>query len=288
MEKFVLNIEPVPRLLSFPLKVRSLGYVPVNYHNRKCAYETVDFSFELSGTTPNSIITAAGKEHINKFPCALVNVPDVYYETLTPTAWEVLYFAYDKTLFPLIHEWNLDKLHPKWEFQITTNINRIIKDIFELSGRIHEHGVCDKIDALCYSLIVETITYNQNTVHMIDNNEQIVREIASYVEFNYDKDISILKLLKKHGISKRTFFRYWKKIFRSSPTKYINELKINSARGMLKDSLLRITEIAENLGFKDPLYFSRAFKNHVGISPLQYRKRSKVSNEQLSVGSETH
>jgi AraC-like DNA-binding protein len=43
---------------------------------------------------------------------------------------------------------------------------------------------------------------------------------------------------------------------------------------LLKDSELIISEIAYNLGFSDPLYFSKYFKKEVGVAPQQYRKQN--------------
>jgi AraC-like DNA-binding protein len=54
----------------------------------------------------------------------------------------------------------------------------------------------------------------------------------------------------------------------------IRDIKIREAIRLLKDSELNISEIAYNLGFSDPLYFSKYFKKEVGVAPLQYRKQN--------------
>ena len=58
----------------------------------------------------------------------------------------------------------------------------------------------------------------------------------------------------------------------TSPTKYFNSLKIENAKMQLKNSNKSINEIAEDLNFLDPLYFSRVFKSIVGKSPSEFRK----------------
>lgn len=57
-----------------------------------------------------------------------------------------------------------------------------------------------------------------------------------------------------------------------SPNQYFIKLKIDKAKESLIFSDLEIKEIAENLGFSDPYYFSRVFKEWEGMSPVRYRK----------------
>jgi YesN/AraC family two-component response regulator len=58
-----------------------------------------------------------------------------------------------------------------------------------------------------------------------------------------------------------------------SPVKYINSLRIEKAKAMLKNSNFSVEEIAYCVGINDRFYFSRIFKKELGISPTEYRKR---------------
>jgi AraC-like DNA-binding protein len=59
------------------------------------------------------------------------------------------------------------------------------------------------------------------------------------------------------------------------PHRYMQEAKLSLARRLLRESDLPITEIADVLGYDDPLYFSRLFRREVGLSPRDYRKDTK-------------
>jgi len=52
----------------------------------------------------------------------------------------------------------------------------------------------------------------------------------------------------------------------------IREVWITEAKKMLKNPEMNISEIAYQLGFSDPLYFSKYFKKEVGVATVQYRK----------------
>lgn len=274
MDRFQLSMENIPRIFSFPLKVNVIGYLPLDFHNNKRIYNALDFSFRLSGNSEAAIIVTGGKRYVNKFPNALLNLPGVYYETHTPLAWETLYFSYDAAVLPFVKQVKLDTYHPVWDFKITEEISEVIRKIFDLSGKIHEYGTSDKLDMLCYEMIVKTVFSSRNTGSVQDKNEIAVRKIASYIELHYTEDISLEKLIRKYSISRRTFFRYWKNILDLSPYDYIINLRLKAASHMLRnDSSMQIQEIADQVGFNDPFYFSRIFSRKIGMAPQKYREK---------------
>ncbi len=103
---------------------------------------------------------------------------------------------------------------------------------------------------------------------------QRFKDVIDYIENNFTEKIDLEKLSKIAGFSKGHFCRLFKQITGMSAIDYINNLKINKAFDLLKNSDLNITEIAVSCGFSDSNYFSRIFKNHKKISPLQMKKQS--------------
>ena len=59
-----------------------------------------------------------------------------------------------------------------------------------------------------------------------------------------------------------------------SPNQYIKTLRMNRAKDLLKTGLLSISEVAEQGGFADIYYFSKAFKRAVGMNPTAYKNQS--------------
>ena len=53
---------------------------------------------------------------------------------------------------------------------------------------------------------------------------------------------------------------------------YLQGLRINQARELLKHSNLSVGEVAWQLGLQDASYFSQLFRRHCGVSPLRYRE----------------
>ncbi|OGV56915.1 MAG: hypothetical protein A2X49_02100 [Lentisphaerae bacterium GWF2_52_8] len=71
--------------------------------------------------------------------------------------------------------------------------------------------------------------------------------------------------------------RCFKQHFGMSPEKYISGLRMNKAGEMLLETALNVSEIAEELGYDDPGYFSRQFTKHAGMSPSKFRNVQRYS-----------
>ena len=90
-------------------------------------------------------------------------------------------------------------------------------------------------------------------------------------EWNENKDVPYYASLC--GVSESYFYRCFHVFSGKSPVEYRNELRLSNAEAMLRNTDMKIGEIAETVGFDDPFYFCRIFSKAFGISPREYRKR---------------
>ena len=79
-----------------------------------------------------------------------------------------------------------------------------------------------------------------------------------------------------HNISLGYFIKQFKKEYGLTPTNYRIKLLIDKSKILLKETDLKISEVAKYCGFDDSFYFSKTFKNKVGTSPEKYRKGYKA------------
>ena len=63
------------------------------------------------------------------------------------------------------------------------------------------------------------------------------------------------------------------------PMQYIVSLRIAAAKGYLESTDKNIAEIAATVGYDNALYFSRIFKKRTGMTPTEYKQRSKRKEE---------
>jgi AraC family transcriptional regulator, arabinose operon regulatory protein len=78
--------------------------------------------------------------------------------------------------------------------------------------------------------------------------------------------------------SRNTLMRKTREYFGKTVLQLHEELKMEWARKLLTLEMLNISEAAHRLGYKDPLYFSRVFKKHYGLSPSEWKKTNGTDN----------
>jgi len=96
-------------------------------------------------------------------------------------------------------------------------------------------------------------------------------DLKEVIALHLFSNLSIDELAKLSNLSLSSFKREFKKEFNDSPKNYIISKKIEKAKELLQVSEMHINEIAYEVGFNDPLYFTRLFKKRVGTSPSAYR-----------------
>ena len=107
------------------------------------------------------------------------------------------------------------------------------------------------------------------------DNAHVIEEIDKatlYFNEHYSEEISIEEYAQNNYFSVSWFIRNFKHCTGSTPMQYILSKRIYNAEILLHDSTYNVTEIAEIVGYDNPLYFSRIFKKVKGLSPSEYRK----------------
>lgn len=100
-----------------------------------------------------------------------------------------------------------------------------------------------------------------------------IERAAHYFNENYSKPLNIDEYADSRHMSTCWFIRCFKRILKVTPMQYILSLRMANAQSLLETTEYNISEIAESVGYDNPLYFSRLFHKHIGVSPSEYRKR---------------
>ena len=91
------------------------------------------------------------------------------------------------------------------------------------------------------------------------------------------EDFSIRSLALGCGMGESYFQKLFKEVHGISPKKYIIQLKINHACDLLRLERYTVTQIAELCNFSDVYFFSRQFKEYMGVTPTQFVKKYRSS-----------
>lgn len=162
-----------------------------------------------------------------------------------------------------------------------------IKDFREMLNRLlieaneKEIGYSSIITSALIRVIVEIIRAqlkrtDDNKVEIIASSyTNLVNESIKYIHQHLYESIRITNLCQDLGISSSVLYKAFMHVLNISPSAYIQKQKIQitQKRLMLGETL---TSIAQELGFSSAYHLSKVFKQNVGLSPRDYKKKMKV------------
>ncbi len=99
--------------------------------------------------------------------------------------------------------------------------------------------------------------------------------IEKYIRDNISSKITPQSISKYLRLSERQIYRIIKAKLGLSTSEFINELKYERAKLLLRDTDYSIKQISEMTGFSSQYYFSSFFKQRKGVSPVNFRKKNE-------------
>ena len=103
-----------------------------------------------------------------------------------------------------------------------------------------------------------------------DLDSRFLENIKNEVQSDL-KMVNISSLAERLGMSRATLARTFRRITGESVADYISNLRIQTACGLLRNTTLKVYEIAGQVGYQDIRYFSRIFQRVMGKLPTEYR-----------------
>ncbi len=121
---------------------------------------------------------------------------------------------------------------------------------------------------------VKNIYESGSTENLAGAEQDFINSMNESIYKNIDdSSFSVEQLANDLGISRVQLYRKIKAILNINVSDYIQSLRLEKAKMLLRESPLSISEIAYSVGFSSPSYFSLSFKNKFGKSPKMYRKK---------------
>ncbi len=105
----------------------------------------------------------------------------------------------------------------------------------------------------------------------LTRHEAQAEKFCGLIDAHFDKPWSVADYAREIGVSAPHLTRMSKNTLGSSANELVRQRRLLEAKRLLEYTRLPISEIAHKAGFRDPAYFSRTFKNCIGLSPQDYR-----------------
>lgn len=102
-----------------------------------------------------------------------------------------------------------------------------------------------------------------------------IKEAISFIEQNFQNNISIEDIASVCGINRSYFGKIFHQSVGKSPQEFLINYRMIKATELLKLTSLSIADISAAVGYENQLHFSRAFKTIYGVSPRTWRNQNK-------------
>ena len=113
----------------------------------------------------------------------------------------------------------------------------------------------------------------------IDQRQMFIDKVTSVIlEHLSDCDFDVLQLANELSMSRTTLHRRMKEMTGKTTSSFIRDIRMNEAcKTLAADGNIRVSELAYRVGFNDPKYFSRCFKEMFGVLPGEYSQENNVA-----------
>jgi two-component system response regulator YesN len=244
--KYYIEDEPV---ISYKEVILN-NNIDLNYKDLKKIHDTIIEAVKVSNT---ELIRDSVNEYLKTFS-KIDNCKDSLIED---------------NCFKLVEDLNdIDKMFLDGEYDINSANNYLskIKDhITDNLGNLNE----------IKSVIVKYAIRITGKVNYF-NNKKItlaMRNVIDYINENYYRQITLDNVAQQVYFSSYYVSRLFKKVLGKNFVEYLNEIRVEKAKELLKDVKYKAYEVADMVGIQNAHYFSKIFKKYTGMSPTKFREK---------------
>lgn len=116
------------------------------------------------------------------------------------------------------------------------------------------------------------ITPEPGNIDITPLDEKMVEKAIKYVVSNMKRtDLSVEELSSHLGMSRVHLYKKLKTVTGKTPIEFIRLIRLKRAAQLLRESQLNVSEVAYSVGFNNPKYFARYFKEEYNLLPSDYK-----------------
>lgn len=140
--------------------------------------------------------------------------------------------------------------------------------------KMMKKGYLDIIRAYLIELIIKIFRHMESDrpKDVLPKHVELVGRSIEYLKQNYNTDIRLEDIAIRSFISKNYFSKLFKDVTGTSFSEYVQKLRIDEALSMLRNTDMKVTDIALQTGFNDIKFFYEVFKKLTGKTPGDYRR----------------
>lgn len=112
-----------------------------------------------------------------------------------------------------------------------------------------------------------------------DLDDSRIKQMLAYISDHCSQKLSLAEIAQAGYVGERECFRIFRRNLNMTPLDYLVRKRLDLACEHLKNTSLPVQDIAMNCGFNSNSYFTKVFREHLGLTPREYRKNLKDKKE---------
>ena len=166
--------------------------------------------------------------------------------------------------------------------QLSEQVGQLMRLIFLLSADPARLG------AVCGSLASSMLLLTQALLRSRERHEAasvpgaacvLAHRVRCYLDEHHREPLTLREVAEALRVSEFYLAHVFRQEFGAPPMQYVMKRRIGEAQGLLMDTMLPISVIADQLGFSSPCHFNTMFKQYVGMPPGKYRQSFRAMRE---------
>ena len=257
--------------ISIPHEARRMNFILIAL----CTKGQVEYSLDTQSHTvrPGELLVVSERHVVNNYASspdfeglAMILSVDFFREVINNVAdlSAVFLLARSKPVMALSEH----------EMRIFTNYFYTIKDRIEsVNNDFRKALVRTLLLALLYDMSNVVYQFQQTTDQRLKRGDIIFTRFIKMVEENCGRERRVSWYAGQLGITPKYLSEMVKEVSRRTPNEWIDNYVIVELRVLLKNTTKSIKQITEEMHFPNQSFLGKYFKEHVGVSPSEYRKR---------------
>jgi len=263
------HLESSPRTFPGGQEIQSIGYIHSKREWIRKPFSTLNFSFILSG---KGYYSDNGTLRVVQAPMVITQSPGIPMNYGPEGEWEELFLIFPASCYP----WFVQRGFlgtSLWRMNNEGEIIAQIRELYHLIDRREGSALPDQIDLAVQKLILESrlepATPRETPLQVF------IQSVHASIEKDCAGDYDFNAMAESAGFSPSSFRRSWEIFYTLPPGQLLIEYRMRTACRALAETDRPVKEIALELGYDDPLYFSKLFRKKRNESPGEYRKRTR-------------
>lgn len=167
--------------------------------------------------------------------------------------------------------------HPVFRYDCDERI-RICHDKMYQASRLRSNNDMAMNSVLYEYLFLLAEKFPQVQISAERRRSACLREALEYIELHYESDIGVQQIADHLYVSRTYLHRIFKEATGRSVKDHLIDFRIKKACWYLARTDYPVAVIARSVGYDDPLYFSKLFRQKKGLPPTTYRERQAQDN----------